>query len=118
GLPPAFNLSHDQTLQLNISKNFYESSVDTLNECPHRLSCYKLLKNIRLSLAVSRLKRDAYITPHHFFVNHFLKYFLLKTLSKNSFPVLCVSSLNRGRAFYSHDPSRQPLISVKSKKAT
>ena len=51
GLPPAFNLSHDQTLQLNIEIFTNKLSVDTLNECPHRLSCYKLLKSVPILLA-------------------------------------------------------------------
>ena len=74
GLPPAFNLSHDQTLQfkfdareLNFVMNYvftqrlgiHFSSEDVKNpchfECPHRLSD-KLLKSsaTRLSLTVAR----------------------------------------------------------------
>ena len=74
GLPPAFNLSHDQTLQfkfdareLNFVMNYvftqrlgiHFSSEDVKNpchfECPHRLSD-KLLKRsaTRLSLTVTR----------------------------------------------------------------
>ena len=74
GLPPAFNLSHDQTLQfkfdareLNFVMNYvftqrlgiHFSSCDVKNpchfECPHRLSD-KLLKSsaTRLSLTVAR----------------------------------------------------------------
>ncbi len=86
GLPPAFNLSHDQTLQfkfdareLNFVMNYVFTqrlgihllSEDIKNpchfECPHRLSD-KLLKSSATRLSAHRCE-VAYITLSSFRVN-------------------------------------------------
>ena len=86
GLPPAFNLSHDQTLQfkfdareLNFVMNYvftqrlgiHFSSEDVKNpchfECPHRLSD-KLLKS-SCNAAFAHRCEVAYITLSSFRVN-------------------------------------------------
>ncbi|WP_205664765.1 hypothetical protein, partial [Alteromonas alba] len=66
--------------------------VDTLNECPHRLSCYKLLKNNaeRRSAASAFFqnlpKRDAYNTLLVFCVNTFLKIYFRSIVAVYRFP--------------------------------
>ena len=86
GLPPAFNLSHDQTLQfkfdareLNFVMNYvftqrlgiHFSSCDVKNpchfECPHRLSD-KLLKSSAASLFAAA--RGVHITLSRYRVKH------------------------------------------------
>ena len=86
GLPPAFNLSHDQTLQfkfdareLNFVMNYvftqrlgiHFSSEDVKNpchfECPHRLSD-KLLKSSAASFFAAA--RGVHITLSRFRVKH------------------------------------------------
>ena len=92
GLPPAFNLSHDQTLQfkfdareLNFVMNYvftqrlgiHFSSEDVKNpchfECPHRLSD-KLLKSSATRLLAHRCE-VAYITLSSFRVKRLFSLF-------------------------------------------
>ncbi|WP_227626425.1 hypothetical protein, partial [Klebsiella oxytoca] len=96
GLPPAFNLSHDQTLQFkfdarriklrnelrvhSLRLGIHFSSKDVKNpchfECPHRLSD-KLLKSSAASLFAAA--RGVHITLSRFRVKHLFSLFSVGT---------------------------------------